>query len=153
MDFLEYCHRNRILVAILPPHSTHMLQLLDVVMFKPLSDAYSSELTDHLHHSQELVPIKKGGFFLLFWKAWKSSFKKELVLKSFEATGIWPMVPEPVLKRFNYKNEHEGEASAQPPALNESDWNQMERLVQSAVKDTIAENSKQLSLALHHLQV
>jgi hypothetical protein len=130
-----------------------MLQLLDVVMFKPLSDAYSSELTDHLHHSQELVPIKKGGFFLLFWKAWKSSFKKELVLKSFEATGIWPMVPEPVLKRFNYKNEHEGEASAQPPALNESDWNQMERLVQSAVKDTIAENSKQLSLALHHLQV
>jgi hypothetical protein len=87
-NFLEYCHRNCILVAILPPHSIHTLQLLDVVMFKPLSGAYSSELIDHLHRSQELVPIKKGSFFLLFWKAWKSSFKKELVLKSLEATGI-----------------------------------------------------------------
>jgi hypothetical protein len=153
MIFLEYCHRNRILVAILPPHSTHTLQPLDVVMFKPLSGAYSSELTDYLHRSQGLVPIKKGNFFLLFWKAWKSSFKKELVLKSFEATGISPMDPEPILKRFNYKDEHEDEVSAWPPALNESNWNQMECLVRLAVKDTIAENSKQLSLALHHLQV
>jgi hypothetical protein len=75
------------------------------------------------------------------------------VLKSFEATGISPMDPEPILKRFNYKDEHEDEASVWPPALNESNWNQMECLVRSAVKDTVAENSKQLSLALHHLQV
>jgi hypothetical protein len=73
------------------------------------------------------------------------------VLKSFEATGIWPINSEPILKRFNYKDEHEGEASARPPALNEGSWNQMERLVQSTVKDTVAENSKQLSLALYHL--
>jgi hypothetical protein len=63
------------------------------------------------------------------------------------------MDPEPILKHFNYKDEHEGEASARPPALNEGNWNQMERLVQSTVKDTVAENSKHLSLALHHLQV
>jgi hypothetical protein len=75
------------------------------------------------------------------------------VLKSFDATGIWPMNPEPIFKRFNYKDEHEGEASARPPALNKGDWNQIERLVQSAVKDTVAEDSKQLFLVLHYLQV
>ncbi|KAF7574180.1 hypothetical protein PtrM4_058030 [Pyrenophora tritici-repentis] len=39
---------------------------LDVVLFKPLSQAYSNELTNHLHKAQGLVPIKKGDFFPLF---------------------------------------------------------------------------------------
>jgi hypothetical protein len=60
---------------------------------------------------------------------------------------------EPILKRFNHKDEHKGEASLRPSALNEGDWNHIERPVRSAVKDTVAENSKQLSLALHYLQV
>lgn len=90
-DFLDYCDSHRILLAILPPHSTHTLQPLDVVLFKPLSTAYSAALSDHLHKSQGLLPVKKGDFFPLFWSAWQSAFKTETVLKSFEATGIWPV--------------------------------------------------------------
>jgi hypothetical protein len=59
---------------IYPPHSTHTLQLLDVVMFKSLSTVYSNELLAFLERSQGLSPIKKGDFFPLFWKAWTSSF-------------------------------------------------------------------------------
>ena len=40
MDFIQYCDRNRILLCILPPHSTQTLQPLDVALFKPLSTAY-----------------------------------------------------------------------------------------------------------------
>ena len=69
MDFINYCDQNRILLAILPPHSTHTLQPLDVAMFKPLSTAYSAELANHLYRSQSLVPITKGDFFPLFWTA------------------------------------------------------------------------------------
>jgi hypothetical protein len=69
MDFLDYCDKNKIIPAILPPHSTHTLQPLNVVMFKPLSTAYSKELTTYLHNSQGLAGIKKGDFFHLFWKA------------------------------------------------------------------------------------
>ena len=65
-DFINYCDQNKILLAILPPHSTHTLQPLDVVLFKPLSSAYSAELTAYLQDSQGLVPIKKGSFFPLF---------------------------------------------------------------------------------------
>ena len=68
-EFLEYCHRHKILLGIYPPHSTHTLQPLDVVMFKPLSTAYSKELTTYLHNGQGLAGIKKGDFFHLFWKA------------------------------------------------------------------------------------
>jgi hypothetical protein len=91
MDFINYCDNYWILCAILPPHSTHTLQPLNVVMFKPLSSSYSNELTSYLHQSQGLVPIKKEDIFLLFWRAWHTSFRKELIVKSFAATGIWPM--------------------------------------------------------------
>jgi hypothetical protein len=33
--FIEYCDQNRILLIIYPPHSTHTLHPLDVVVFKP----------------------------------------------------------------------------------------------------------------------
>jgi hypothetical protein len=49
MDFIKYCDQNKILLAILPPHSTHTKQPLDKVMFKPLSTAYSREFTTHFH--------------------------------------------------------------------------------------------------------
>jgi hypothetical protein len=68
-DFIDYCDTHRILLAVLPPHSTHTLQPLDVVMFKPLSTAYTHHLTLHLQTTQGLVSIKKGDFFPLFWGA------------------------------------------------------------------------------------
>jgi hypothetical protein len=110
-DFKDYCDLHRILLAVMPPHSTHTLQPLDVVMFKPLSSAYSKELTNHLHQSQGLIPIKKGDFFPLFYRAWEVSFRKELITKSFEATSIWPMDPEVVLKRFTTPTHTDDEDS------------------------------------------
>ncbi|KAK7178432.1 hypothetical protein PSPO01_15516 [Paraphaeosphaeria sporulosa] len=111
MDFIDYYNRNRILLAILPPHSTHTLQPLDVVLFKPLSSAYSAELTTHLQKSQGLVPIKKGDFFPLFWKAWTSSFEEETILKSFETTGISPFDPEVILRRFKKTTQDDNQGS------------------------------------------
>jgi hypothetical protein len=145
-DFLNYCESHRILLAVFPPHSTHTLQPLDVVCFKPLSTAYSNKLSLHLQKSQGLVPIKKGDFFPLFWEAWGVAFKKETILSSFEATGVWPMNPDRVLKRFKKKTTPE------PSSLPESDWVRMERLLRSVVH-TPTNESKRLSCTLHHLQV
>lgn len=90
MDFIEFCHANKILLMVFPPHATHSLQPLDVVMFKSLSSFYSSELVDFLHRSQGLISIKKGDFIPLFWAAWELSFTSQNVLKAFEATGVSP---------------------------------------------------------------
>jgi hypothetical protein len=40
MDFINYCHDYKILLAVYPPHATYTLQPLNVVMFKPLANAY-----------------------------------------------------------------------------------------------------------------
>jgi hypothetical protein len=51
---------------IYPPHATHSLQALDVVMFKSLSSQYSKKLTKHTHKSLGILPVKKGDFVPLF---------------------------------------------------------------------------------------
>jgi hypothetical protein len=47
MRFIEECDRNRIILAILPPYSTHRLQPLDVGIFAPLAQRYSEALNDY----------------------------------------------------------------------------------------------------------
>jgi hypothetical protein len=101
MNFIGFRNAHKILLAVLPPHATHTLQPLDVVLFAPLAALYTSQLIQYLHNSQGLTAMRKGDFFPLFWEAWMSSFKEETVRKSFEATGIIPMNAEVVLKRFN----------------------------------------------------
>jgi hypothetical protein len=101
MDFIEYCDQNKILLAIYPPHSTHTLQPLDVCMFKPLSTAYSNEVSAFMERSQGLSSMSKRDFFPLFYRAWQASFKEATILKAFEATGLSPFNPEVILRRFN----------------------------------------------------
>jgi hypothetical protein len=132
MDFISFCDANKILLMVFSPHATHSLQSLDVVMFAPLSSAYSKEPVYYLHCSQGLLSVKKGDFFTLFWAAWVSSFKEETVLQSFKATGIYPIDAEVILKRFN---------------------NELYRLYNVAVKDNGGAAAKELSGALHSLQV
>jgi hypothetical protein len=97
MEFINLCNAKKILLAVVPPHATHSLQPLDVVLFAPLSSSYSQELEHFIHQSQGLLTIRKGDFFPLFWAAWTSSFKVETIRKRFEATGIFPMNADIIL--------------------------------------------------------
>jgi hypothetical protein len=40
LAFAEYCIKFDIIIAILPPHSTHLMQPLDVGVFQPLKAAH-----------------------------------------------------------------------------------------------------------------
>jgi hypothetical protein len=141
MDFIEYCNKRRILLMVFPPHSTHTLQPLDVVMFKPLSQAYTAAHANFLQKAQGLVSVKKRDFFSLFWQAWESSFKEKTILKSFEATGIWPMDPWPVLQKFTHTPSPD---RSSPSHLSDNDWIHMERLVRNAVRMSIKRSQRSL---------
>jgi hypothetical protein len=47
-DFIDYCIAYCIILAVFPPYSTYTLQLLDVVVFKPLLTAYTYLLNTFL---------------------------------------------------------------------------------------------------------
>jgi hypothetical protein len=152
-EFIEYCHTKKILLAVFPPHSTHTLQPLDVVLFSPLSNNYTHELNRHLQQSQGLLALKKRDFFPLFWSAWSTTMRPELILKSFEATGVWPMDAEVILKRFNATTSGQDE-DAELGELGDGDsWNDIRKILDAAVTDRANAKSKRLAAAFHSLQV
>ncbi|KAF1941357.1 hypothetical protein EJ02DRAFT_299178, partial [Clathrospora elynae] len=121
--------------------------------FKPLSSQYSAKLTTFIHKSMGLLNLKKGDFFGLFWAAWIASFKKETILKSFEACGIWPKNSERVLKRFTQQPPSEPEHPGTPELVPESDWKKTRASVMAVVKEGAEKEAKQLIHSLHHFQV
>ncbi len=152
--FLRYCYLHKILVAIFPPHSTHTLQPLDVVMFKPLSSEYSKQLTTRLHRSKGLVPVKKGDFFPLFWQAWLNSFTKTHILKSFEATGIHPLNRDKILTRFKPKElEALVSPSTPPQQLEGANCREIMRQFDRVVKNKSLPEAKALRQTVHHLAI
>jgi hypothetical protein len=111
MDFTTFCDENKIILAVFPPHATHKLQPLDVVLYGPLSGAYNRKLTTYLYNSQGLLALKKGDFFLLFCDAWTLSFTTENIILSFKYTDINPMDLEVVLKQLQNLTLQENKTS------------------------------------------
>jgi hypothetical protein len=152
-EFIDYCDTKKILLAVFPPHSTHTLQPLDVVMFSPLSKHYTQELNRHLHRSQGLISVKKGDFFPMFWSAWGSTMRPELILKSFQATGVWPMDAEVILKRFNTTTSDQDEDTELRELGDGDSWRDLRKILDAAVADKSKAEGKRVAAALHSLQV
>jgi hypothetical protein len=148
IDFIRYCDDHTILLCILPPHSTHTVQPLDVVCFAPLGQNYNKALTNRLHKTLGWVPIKKRDFFLLFWDAWVNTFTEKLILSSFEATGILPLKPNRILNRFRPTTPEAQLSRESPPA---DSWLKTKSLIRLAVKDKGSAASRALEHTFHAL--
>jgi DDE superfamily endonuclease len=100
LQFIDYCDTHGILLAILPPHSTHRLQPLDVGIFSPLANAYSTEINEYVHKTCGFSRVTKRIFWPLFRSAWEAAITKSNIKSAFATTGINPICPEKVLKIF-----------------------------------------------------
>jgi len=117
-------------------------------MFKPLSDAYSTELNGYLQDSQGILNIAKGDFSPLFWRSWGKVFKPPLIQKSFEVTGIYPPNPDVVLKKFA---KEASDSDSGNSVLSGSDWLKLKSIVRREVKDQNSKDVKKLQRSLHHI--
>jgi hypothetical protein len=152
-DFIDFCDCNRILLAIFPPHATHSLQPLDVVLFAPLSKYYSQELDRYLHRSQGLTRVTKRDFFEVFWPAWGATMKPDLIMKSFQATGVWPMDAEVILQRFSNRTSRQATTSELGQHGDSDSWRELRKIFDSAVADKAKVEARRLEASLHSLQV
>jgi hypothetical protein len=100
MAFLNWATSHQIFVLILPPHSTHRLQPLNVGLFQPLATAYTKQLNKLTFEGQGYMSMKKRHFFTLFRQAWANSFTEENIQSAFEKAGIWPIKPEIVISQI-----------------------------------------------------
>ena len=103
MRFINACDERRIILAILPPHSTHRLQPLDLKIFSPLSTAYSQEIDRVIQSSQGFSKLTKRSFWSVFKPAWRKALTQANILPAFAAGGIYPLNPTIVLDQIKMK--------------------------------------------------
>jgi hypothetical protein len=97
MRFIDFCDNHSIILGILPPHSTHRLQPLDVGIFSPLSTAYSNEIDHLIQSSQGFSRVTKRSFWAMFRTAWKTALSFENIRSAFASTAVYPLGPEKIL--------------------------------------------------------
>jgi Skp family chaperone for outer membrane proteins len=118
LAFIEYASRHGIIILILPPHSTHRLQPLDLNCFLPLGTKYGVHLNEWFHKSFGQVSMTKRTFLPIFRLAWEESFTKDNIQGGFRKAGIWPFSPPIVLNTIKRRPETPPDAedeSIKPP--------------------------------------
>ncbi|KJZ68915.1 hypothetical protein HIM_11701 [Hirsutella minnesotensis 3608] len=93
--FIQYCERHRIVPFSLPPHLTHLLQPLDVVVFQPLKH-YHAKAVD-LVVRDGCTDITKLEFLDFIQDVRKQAFRQSTIISAFRKTGIVPFNQELVL--------------------------------------------------------
>ncbi|KAH7556263.1 putative transposase [Bipolaris maydis] len=115
LEFQEFCKENNIYTLCMPPHSSHLLQPLDVGCFSPLKRAYSREVESLIRH--HINHITKLEFLPAFKVAFDRSFTATNICSAFRGAGLVPLQPDAVLSRLDIKLR-----TPTPPAVLEALW-------------------------------
>ena len=83
----QVAKQNDIHMLKLPPHLTHLLQPMDVGVFKPLKASWYKVVSEFT--KQQKKPVTKKEFPSLLKKVW-DSYKEENAINGFKKTGIHP---------------------------------------------------------------
>jgi hypothetical protein len=117
-EFERYCKENKIVTECMPPHSSHILQPLDVGCFGPLKTAYGRQIENYMR--RYINHITKLEFLPAFKEAWKATFTKENICGGFRGAGLVPYNPEHVISNLDIKLQTPPPPS--PAASNRSPW-------------------------------
>ncbi|XP_044715037.1 DDE superfamily endonuclease domain-containing protein [Hirsutella rhossiliensis] len=72
LDFIQYCIKFDILIAVFPPHSTHLLQPLDVGVFQPLKHTQQKALRRFVNTGE--LHFTRLDFLESFWETFTEGF-------------------------------------------------------------------------------
>jgi hypothetical protein len=100
-EFELYCQEQKIITLCMPPHSSHLLQPLDVGCFGPLKQAYGRQVEGlmrmHINH------VSKLEFLCGFREAFFASITERNIQGGFAGAGLVPYNPERVLSKLDIR--------------------------------------------------
>jgi hypothetical protein len=99
----------------MPPHSSHILQPLDVSCFAPLKLSYGRQIETFVRN--RLNHITKLEFLSAFKEAFKAAFTEQNIKSGFRATGLVPYEPQNVLSHLNLHLR-----TPTPPIVERDNW-------------------------------
>jgi hypothetical protein len=95
-SFISHCIQNRISLLILPPHTSHVLQPLDVSIFGPLKQHLTTALS-HLNEAQ-LTHIQKSEWMRAYIQAREAAFSVLNIESAWRGSGLEPFQPQRVIR-------------------------------------------------------
>ena len=88
----------------LPPHTSHILQPLDLCGFGLLK-AYYRKFQAQIGYIHKSSPILKQNFLASFEKARREAFTVKNIKAGWAASGLWPVrVSKPLMSRLLVEN-------------------------------------------------
>jgi DDE superfamily endonuclease len=102
--FKFYAFRNRIVPFLLPSHSTHLLQPLDVGVFSAMKQHHQNALYDSIRYGD--YTFDRTDFLAAFQEIHNCTTKKRTIIGAFIKTGLFPFNPEVVLREMAHFEGH-----------------------------------------------
>jgi hypothetical protein len=96
LDFQIICFQNNILLNYLPPHTSHVLQPLDLSCFSPIKSKYR-QLIHEVAFTDDATHVKKSQFIKIYEKVRQTSLTPTTIKAGWKAAGIEPYCPEKAL--------------------------------------------------------
>ncbi|KAI1005684.1 hypothetical protein K3495_g2536 [Podosphaera aphanis] len=97
VEFIEFCTENKILPLCLSPHSTYMLQPLNLVIFGQLKSKYSNAVDDYA--SGGVQGKTNSDLIDIIGKIPPEVFNEDFARVAFQAAGLSPLSQQVVLDR------------------------------------------------------
>jgi len=101
-EFVTYCYENRITPFLLPPHSTHLLQPLDIGVFQSFKHYHQEVLEESIRFGG--IDYNKTDFLASFRKMRDLTFKQRVIRSAFKKAGLVPYNPQIVLDQLRTFN-------------------------------------------------
>jgi hypothetical protein len=101
LAFQDLCEESKIITLYMPPHTSHILQPLNVGCFAPLKRAYKTEI--NVLANSNITHINKKAFLAAFSQVFNRVFSSNNIQSSFQATGLVLDNPDVVILRLEVK--------------------------------------------------
>jgi hypothetical protein len=97
-NLIAFCMQNMIDLLILPPHTSHILQPLDISVFAPLKRAlaYETDQTSRLDSSR----ISRVHWTEMYIRARAKAFSSDNIRSGWKSAGLMPLEPMRVLEKL-----------------------------------------------------
>ena len=109
-DIIETARKENVHLFVLPPHSSHCLQPLDVSVFSPFKKSISTECHKFLHCHPDRVIVKED-LPKIIGSAFQASLTVSTIMSGYRKTGIFPFNPSapvvsmPVVEKNEQKSK------------------------------------------------
>lgn len=94
-EVINMAKENQVYLMTFPAHTSHLLQPLDVGVYKPLKSHWSKQINNYMIEHPEVKPSRTN-FHELFTPAFLSSFTPDNIRNAFKKSGVLPLNPNAI---------------------------------------------------------